>query len=99
MGPLARIVRLSGEEGSPLRWEEVAIFEPGEAVTQHDEEDAEDAEDARTRRRGTSGTISRGRRRESCVGRGFVDVSYERAFRRTQWQADAAGAVHGGVQC
>ena len=52
---MARIVRLSGGGGSPLRWEEVAILEPGEAVTQHDEEEAEDAEDARTRRRGCHG--------------------------------------------
>ena len=29
--------------------------------------------------------------------RGFVDVSLERTFRRTQWQSDAAGAMHGGV--
>ena len=33
--------------------------------------------------------------------RGFVDLSLERTLRRTQWQADATGAllVHDGVQC
>ena len=30
-------------------------------------------------------------------GARFVDVSLERTFRRTQWQANAAGTVHGGV--
>ena len=30
--------------------------------------------------------------------RGFLDVSVERRFRRTLWQADAAVVAHGGAQ-